>query len=59
MSVELRNMENLELLAEAVDLKKHYLVCVESKCLEFTSLWLLHLDKIAPIEYISKHIGKK
>jgi hypothetical protein len=50
MSVELRNMENLELLAEVVDLKKHYLVGVESKYLEFTSLWLLHLDRIASIE---------
>jgi hypothetical protein len=43
-------MENLELLAEVVDLKKRYLVGVESKYLEFTSLWLLYLDRIAAIE---------
>jgi hypothetical protein len=51
MTTELKNMGNLEQLAEVVNaLKEHYLVGVESKYLEFTSLWLLHLDRIASIE---------
>jgi hypothetical protein len=38
------------IFAEVVDLKKHCLVGVESKYLDFTSLWLLYLDRIASIE---------
>jgi hypothetical protein len=58
MSVELRNMENLKLLAEVViDLKKHHFVGTDSRYFKITDLRNMFPEKTTVFDWIPKFFG--